>query len=208
MRCVVMLVSWLFATSSTAFILCLPDDNLTKEEQAIYLRGIEKALAKTNIKSNCFPRQTAKERVRQLLKKAEKYHNTTIPEVPVEWRMLGTASGVHRCNSDANIIFLNELIFLYNYEEFLATSVPHEVAHAVECHLNGKHSGHGEPWQEAYTMLLGIKHGEIEQEHSHNCFPACLVLYKLVQSTPERKISERFLGGTESYTQTCLEVLE
>ena len=79
-----------------------------------------------------------------------KQHGKTLPEVNLHYDLRGRSAGQMRCYTDGRMEIRYNLELAYlQPEDFLARTVPHEVAHLVTWVLYGKAvRPHGPEWQE------------------------------------------------------------
>lgn len=91
-----------------------------------------------------------------------------IPLIPIKFTLRGTTAGQHQSTKDMfgglEPLNLNFNLFIAdtNWDEFLATTVPHEVAHhCANEYINGD-AGHGRAWSMAMSVM------GIEARRCHN----------------------------------------
>lgn len=101
----------------------------------------------------------------------------------------GAAGTATRCESPSRIISLNEILYYRNYNEFIYSVIPHEVAHVFTC-LTGGYGGygigdeHGEKWEAAMTDMH-IVNPEEEKTHELDMNPVYLYQLDLSESMDE-----------------------
>jgi len=91
-----------------------------------------------------------RERTRYFITQAEEILNTALPELPVLFDLRGRASGMYRVRGRNNKeIRYNPWIFALHFDDCIATTVPHEVAHYCVDMLYGLRSvrPHGREWK-------------------------------------------------------------
>jgi len=95
--------------------------------------------------------------------------------------VLGTptvAASTNHCLKPERIIFVNEILFLRNYEEFMSNLIPHEVAHLIVC-LRGGFEGqelphqdpHGPEWEEVMRDLGFFRPIQTQRTHDLDTMP-------------------------------------
>jgi len=88
------------------------------------------------------------------------------------------AGSTNHCLKPERIIFLNEIMFLRNYENFMSNIIPHEVAHLVVC-LRGGFEGqnlphtdaHGPEWEEVMRDLGFFRPLQTQRTHDLDTMP-------------------------------------
>lgn len=96
-------------------------------------------------------------RVSDYLNLSEKLFNRSFPLVPIKFDLKGRASGMYVVRNKSTYIRFNPYIFSKYYEQALASTVPHEVAHYVADVLHGinRIKPHGVEWQ-AIMQAFGV----------------------------------------------------
>lgn len=83
----------------------------------------------------------------------------------------GDAGAASECEDPIRYIFLNEILYLRNYEEFFDMIIPHEVAHTFVCLRGGyKEFSHGSEWK-LVMRDLGFREPAKEIRHSFDIGP-------------------------------------
>lgn len=100
--------------------------------------------------------------------KAEAHYQRAFPICEAVYDVRGRWSGyVHaeQCVRSGNwVMHLNPVLLMENIDDFIARTVPHELAHIIDCEVNkgfsrtwsGKRSVHGPSWK-AVMRVLGIR---------------------------------------------------
>ena len=111
----------------------------------------------------------------------------------------GAAGTATPCENEARIIYLNEILFYRNYEEFLYGVIPHEVAHVFTC-LNGGYidDAHGTEWEQA-MVDLGFKNVEKEKTHELDLRPVYQFQIELSEAFGELDFAVDFMGHDVDY---------
>lgn len=82
------------------------------------------------------------------VEKASALFNQSFQTIPVTFDLKGRTSGMFCIRHNRQWIRYNPWIFAKYFEESLATTVPHEVAHYVCYQLHGQnHKPHGQEWK-------------------------------------------------------------
>jgi SprT protein len=89
------------------------------------------------------------DRTLDFIRRAEDLLQHKFVPLPVLFDLKGRASGMYRVRGKQRVIRYNPWIFASHFEDCLATTVPHEVAHYVTDHLFGLRNirPHGREWQ-------------------------------------------------------------
>jgi SprT protein len=95
------------------------------------------------------PEQAAATRTRDLLRKAENWLGLVMPRVEIRFDLRGTSAGQARvCGKTLALIRYNPTLLGRHPAEFIAETVPHEVAHVVAFAEHGARiRPHGAEWQ-------------------------------------------------------------
>lgn len=103
-------------------------------------------------------KQQASTRSRALLRQAQEHFSTEMPEVEIRFNLRGQAAGVVGFFSDHKpVIRYNAQLLSENSAHFLATTIPHEVAHVVSRTLHGPSiRPHGAEWK-AVMRFFGLE---------------------------------------------------
>ena len=98
--------------------------------------------------------QVISETQRTILRAAE-YYNIKLPSIPVLFDLSGRAAGMYRVRGSQRVIRYNPAIFALYFDDNLANTVVHEVAHYVTDSLYGlrKIKPHGKEWKHAMQAL-------------------------------------------------------
>ena len=83
---------------------------------------------------------------------AEARYGITIPCLPIGYRNMGRVAGQHvwrksLLGADRHSLAFNSVLLAENEEDFMARTVPHEVAHYVASMVWGRVRSHGAEWQ-------------------------------------------------------------
>jgi SprT protein len=92
------------------------------------------------------------------LRRAGEACGQDFPLIPVTFDLLGSAAGMYRVRHGRRSIRYNPYLFAKFFDDNLAVTVPHEVAHYVTDLLYGQHGvrPHGAQWQ-AVMRSLGVE---------------------------------------------------
>ena len=83
----------------------------------------------------------------------------------------GDAGAASECEDPITYIFLNEILYLRNYEEYIYMIIPHEVAHVFVCLRGGyEEDSHGIEWW-SVMRDLGFRDPSNEIRHEINTEP-------------------------------------
>lgn len=87
--------------------------------------------------------------------RAESLFNRTFASIPVLFDLKGHAAGMYRVKRGQREIRYNPYLFAKYYDDNLATTIPHEVAHYVTDVVYGlsKIRPHGEEWRAVMQMF-------------------------------------------------------
>ena len=99
---------------------------------------------------NCQHRQQVRSLTADYIDKAGRIYDRQFPVIPVRFDLKGRAAGMYRVHNQDRVIRFNPYIFAKYYEDNLATTVPHEVAHyVVDVIYNARRvKPHGIEWQQ------------------------------------------------------------
>lgn len=141
--------------------------------------------------------------------RAEALFNRTFASIPVLFNLKGRAAGMYRVKRGKREIRYNPYLFAKYYDDNLATTIPHEVAHYVTDVLYGlsRIRPHGKEWQVVMQMFGADAsrtcHYDLEgipvrrlQWHEYGC--GCEV-YKLTAHRHRRIQS----GRTRYFCRNC-----
>lgn len=82
------------------------------------------------------------------LRRARALYRHPLPDIPVHFDLFGRSAGMYRVRGRQREIRYNPLIFETWYDENIADTVPHEVAHYVVDMLHGRRARpHGAEWR-------------------------------------------------------------
>ena len=95
------------------------------------------------------------DKTRATLALAEREYGQKFPIPPVLFDLRGRCSGMYRVRGKECVIRYNPYIFAKYFEDNLATTVPHEVAHYVSDRLYGlaKIRPHGDEWRQIMAVF-------------------------------------------------------
>lgn len=92
------------------------------------------------------------EKIREGIALAEKHFGRSFPIPKIEFNLRGRAAG--RAHYSENLIRLNTHLFRENENEFIARTVPHELAHLIAYQVFGREgTGHGHNWRFVCRVL-------------------------------------------------------
>lgn len=100
------------------------------------------------------------QKIAECISKIEQHYNVKLHRPKVSFQRKGTIAAV--ANSHNWIVDFNPILLNENVEEFIASTVPHEVAHLAcdviypEANVQGRRGAHGSRWQEL-MRLLGVE---------------------------------------------------
>jgi len=100
-------------------------------------------------------KEKAKELLVQLLHKVNVQQKRTFTMPTISFDLRGKAAGMAHYNE--NHVQYNPVLFAENADDFLATTVPHELAHILVWQKYGpKADGHGTEWKAAMRLLGAV----------------------------------------------------
>lgn len=86
------------------------------------------------------------------LRRARALYRHPLPDIPVRFDLFGRSAGMYRIRGRQREIRYNPVIFATWYDQNLADTVPHEVAHYVVEMLHGRRvRPHGTEWRRVMT---------------------------------------------------------
>ena len=88
------------------------------------------------------------DRTRYFIDEAGKIYQHDFEFISVDFDLKGRVAGMYRTNRHQRMIRYNPYIFAKYFEDSLASTVPHEVAHYVTDMMFGHRRPHGEEWRE------------------------------------------------------------
>ena len=85
----------------------------------------------------------------EYIARAEQLYDREFPTIPVLFDLKGRAAGMHKVNNNARVSRYNPYIFAKYFDDNLATTVPHEVAHYIVDMMYNARSvkPHGREWR-------------------------------------------------------------
>lgn len=91
----------------------------------------------------------------EFIRLASRIYRHEFPLIPVRFDLKGRAAGMYRVHNRERIIRYNPYLFAKYFDDNLATTVPHEVAHYIVDILYGAHRvrPHGAEWQQVMLKL-------------------------------------------------------
>lgn len=95
-----------------------------------------------------------------------------------------------------NVIRFNPFLLVQNEKDFLANTVPHEVAHIITYKLYGPTRPHGKEWQHVMNVL-GVKPERCHNYDVSNCFKRKTQRFSYVCGCREHDI------GLKSHRNIC-----
>lgn len=111
--------------------------------------------------------QTEAQRILDRLTKHYRVPRYIIPTIQFKGILLsaGDAGAASECEDPITYIFLNEILYLRNYEEYIHVIIPHEVAHVFVCLRGGyEEFSHGSEWK---SVMRDIGFREPSNEITH-----------------------------------------
>jgi len=116
------------------------------------------------------------------LQQASDHFGQVFPEIPVLFDLRGKAAGMYRVRAGQRVIRYNPFIFARYFDDNLAQTIPHEVAHYVSDLLHGFRNirPHGPEWKQVMALfeadpratcsydLRGLPHRRYRQ-HAYRC---------------------------------------
>lgn len=95
------------------------------------------------------------EETRVRLQQASDHYGQVFPEIPVFFDLRGKAAGMYRVRAGERLIRYNPYIFARYFDDNLAQTIPHEVAHYVSDLLHGFRNirPHGPEWKQVMVMF-------------------------------------------------------
>lgn len=97
-------------------------------------------------------RNAVSRRVRELVARASDRYSIFVPEPKIQYTVRGTAAG--RACTHTNVVALNPVLLLENFDEFVEHTVGHEVAHiAVGSIYVRVNFHHGREWQQMMSTF-------------------------------------------------------
>lgn len=100
--------------------------------------------------------EQVRETTNQWVTRAVEIWSTAFDGIPVHFDLRGRASGMFCFRNQQKWIRFNPFIFARHFEESLASTVPHEVAHYICFELHGgKPKPHGKEWK-AIMRAFGV----------------------------------------------------
>jgi SprT protein len=91
----------------------------------------------------------------EFINQASRIYRHRFPMIPVFFDLQGHAAGMYKVSNNERLIRYNPYLFAKYFDDNIATTVPHEVAHYVVDMLYGasKVKPHGLEWQEVMLSL-------------------------------------------------------
>lgn len=91
----------------------------------------------------------------QYINQASRLYKRNLPMIPVLFDLKGRAAGMYKAQNRKCLIRYNPYIFAKYFDDNLATTIPHEVAHYVVHSVYGARSvkPHGAEWQDVMLSL-------------------------------------------------------
>ena len=91
----------------------------------------------------------------EYVRQASRLYHQNLPMIPVLFDLKGRAAGMYRVENTERIIRYNPYLFSKYFDDNVATTVPHEVAHYVVDMLYGaaRVKPHGIEWQQVMLSL-------------------------------------------------------
>lgn len=97
-------------------------------------------------------------RTLELLAQAARYYHTSMPDPVILFDLRGQAAGQARTRAgSAPVIRYNAALLAAHSEDFIARTVPHEVAHLVAFRLHGRRiRPHGPEWRSVMALFGAV----------------------------------------------------
>jgi len=117
--------------------------------------------------------QTEAQRVLDRLTKHYRVPRYVLPAIRFKGYLqaTGDAGAASECEEPITYIFLNEILYLRNYEEYIHIIIPHEVAHVFVCLRGGyEEFSHGPEWK-LVMRDLGFREPEAWIRHNIDTEP-------------------------------------
>lgn len=91
----------------------------------------------------------------EIIRRAGRIYNHVFPMIPIRFDLKGRAAGMYRVHNNNRLIRYNPYLFAKYFDDNIATTVPHEVAHYVVDILYGatRVRPHGNEWQQVMLAL-------------------------------------------------------
>ena len=91
----------------------------------------------------------------EYIHQASRLYKLSLPMIPVLFDLKGRAAGMYKVENTERIIRYNPYLFAKYFEDNVATTVPHEVAHYIVDMLYGaaRVKPHGTEWQQVMLSL-------------------------------------------------------
>jgi SprT protein len=148
------------------------------------------------------------------IRQASRLYKLNLPMIPVFFDLKGRAAGMYKVDNTKRIIRYNPYLFAKYFEDNVATTVPHEVAHYVVDMLYGagRVKPHGAEWQQV-MLSLGVEPQATgaydlsgipvrrQQRHAYQC--ACTLHH--ISTARHNKI---LLGKAHYYCRNCKSALK
>ena len=171
------------------------------EDLIIYNKEIKKALNKAPHKDLYRLEKDAHKRAQELYSEAQKKFGISgRPFMGIEWNVFAIRGGEALCIDRK--IRLNEIMFLYNYDNYMKVIIPHEIAHLIAWQLDNtwEYDAHSHPkYKEVMNYFLGYVH----IVHHMDAYPGCELDYKLRKSR-----FSQCNNCSDIEIPTCKEILE
>jgi SprT protein len=99
--------------------------------------------------------QRVRDATHEYIARAGRIYEREIPPITVTFDLKGRAAGMYRVHNQSRLIRYNPYIFAKYFDDNLATTVPHEVAHYVVdvIYRAGRVRPHGVEWQRVMQSL-------------------------------------------------------
>ena len=123
----------------------------------------------------------AREHIFYCIDRAEKYYDVKLPVPEIDGTLTGMTAGQHVYHrfTGKHTIRINIPLLLKNSEDFLATTIPHEVAHLVVTFLWPTATAHGDYWKTSMRNCFGI---EPKRCHSYDVSEYRRTRYRYIYS--------------------------
>lgn len=96
------------------------------------------------------------ERTRHFIGQASVELDCNLPDIPVQFDLIGRAAGMYKAARGSRVIRYNPYLFARYFDDSLNVTVPHEVAHYTVDVLHGRRvRPHGAEWK-AVMALFGV----------------------------------------------------
>jgi len=116
--------------------------------------------------------QYVKDRTVHYIQRASTIYGRAFDIIPVSFKLKGRSAGMYRVKDNERLIRYNPYIFAKYFDDNIAETVPHEVAHYITEQLYGvgRVRPHGREWSEI-IRALGVKPNRASHQYNMNDIP-------------------------------------